>query len=795
MAAVLLSPALWLPVASAQTVADVEARDNLIANQENLLNTYRCLFGVDTEVVPGGCPNPNTVTPGVSPANPTPQDIEVRDGLIQNQEALLNVYRCRFDVDTQIVPDGCIDGVPAPTTSDPTTTPEPATTPGPVATPEPAPILDVTAGRTHSCAIGADQTISCWGDNKFGQTNAPAGAFTSVSAGWEHTCGLRSDQTPVCWGDKRLGKSIAPRGEFNAVDAGGSHSCGIRSSGRVVCWGENVQRQSTPPSGAFTHVSAGGQHTCGIKTDQSVACWGHNPNGQTNAPSGKFTHVSAGWMHTCAIKTDRTVTCWGLNDNLQSDSPGGQFTHISADDFHSCGVRVDQTIACWGSSSHGQSGPPFALFVDVAAGWSHTCGVTIGGNIYCWGANSEGQTDAPNRGETLAELLAVRTELIYRNDPAGLIAFVDIDRAYTMGTDTWVVWACDTEAGTLENDPVEMAERFTSWVQPYFSWLSGGSYRVEFISGGTVKADKEQECYDNIRNTPSPQEANGAVIVVDLAMIDCGTEADCRIGGGGPGHCFDRHLDEWIPKVCSPHWPENFREIRLSTLGFTSVSGHIPDPPTGFVIGHELGHALSWPHSYDRPDRHFGSNLMDVMGNGQSLAFGTPAINRYAAGWIALDEVAIHPQPVDSSSQQQEAVYELYPLGEPGTQMLVLQTGAKGTFYTLGAREKSGFDGDIPVEGVEVYFIDQSAWCEDHFWNSPFLGTCYGPGRLTDVYKEPGRRLRPVGYLLPHGAVITGDARHVYSVGESAVIGNAQVQITGRTADGAGYVVKVTARP
>ena len=102
------------PAATAQTGADVEARDQLIANQENLLNTYRCLFGVDTQVVPGGCPNPDTVTPGVSPENPTPQDIEVRDGLIQNQEALLNVYRCRFDVDTQIVPGGCIDGAPAP---------------------------------------------------------------------------------------------------------------------------------------------------------------------------------------------------------------------------------------------------------------------------------------------------------------------------------------------------------------------------------------------------------------------------------------------------------------------------------------------------------------------------------------------------------------------------------------------------------------------------------------------------------------------------------------------------------
>ena len=146
----------------------------------------------------------------------------------------------------------------------------------------------------------------------------------------------------------------------------------------------------------------------------------------------------------------------------------GKFTHISADDFHSCGVRVDQAIACWGANSHGQTGPPFGLFTSVATGWSHTCGATIGGNIYCWGANNGGQADAPNNEEAIAEFLEIRTELIYRSDPAGLIAFANIDRAYTIGTDTWVVWACDTEAGTLENDPVEMAERFTSWVQPYF---------------------------------------------------------------------------------------------------------------------------------------------------------------------------------------------------------------------------------------------------------------------------------------------------------------------------------------
>lgn len=111
-----LASVLLVPAAAGQTVEDVKQRDQLIANQENLLNTYRCLFGVDTNVVPGECPNPDVVTPGVAPQNPTQQDIDVRDGLIQSQEALLNVYRCRFSVDTEIVPGGCVDGAPAPVT-------------------------------------------------------------------------------------------------------------------------------------------------------------------------------------------------------------------------------------------------------------------------------------------------------------------------------------------------------------------------------------------------------------------------------------------------------------------------------------------------------------------------------------------------------------------------------------------------------------------------------------------------------------------------------------------------------
>ena len=87
VALVALVTLLLSPVTSAQTQSDVEVRDRLIANQENLLNTYRCLFGVDAGVVPGGCPNPDVIAPGPAPASPTQNYIDFRDGLIQSQEA------------------------------------------------------------------------------------------------------------------------------------------------------------------------------------------------------------------------------------------------------------------------------------------------------------------------------------------------------------------------------------------------------------------------------------------------------------------------------------------------------------------------------------------------------------------------------------------------------------------------------------------------------------------------------------------------------------------------------------
>ena len=60
-------------------------------------------------------------------------------------------------------------------------------------------------------------TITCWGYNAHGQTDAPSRQFNAVSADGLHTCGLRTNGTITCWGrqrprpDRRAGRTIQRR--------------------------------------------------------------------------------------------------------------------------------------------------------------------------------------------------------------------------------------------------------------------------------------------------------------------------------------------------------------------------------------------------------------------------------------------------------------------------------------------------------------------------------------------------------------------------------------------------------
>ena len=264
--------------------------------------------------------------------------------------------------------------------------------------------IALSAGGGHSCAIRADQTLTCWGDNRDRQADAPSGTYTSVSAGRRYSCAIRTDRTLACWGDTIAGPAVALPGIYTAVSAGDLLSCAVRADGTPVCWDPDfsagVELEGAAPRGiGYTAVSVAYHgHVCAIRSDGTLFCFGDNEFGQTDVPDGTYTSVSAGELHSCAVRTDRTLMCWGNNDAGQADAPDGTFAAVSAGSLHSCAVRTDGALACWGATGiwdFGQADAPSGTFTAVAAGELHSCAIRADGTLACWGQNELGQTDAP----------------------------------------------------------------------------------------------------------------------------------------------------------------------------------------------------------------------------------------------------------------------------------------------------------------------------------------------------------------------------------------------------------------
>ncbi len=447
----LLAPVVAVSGAAAQTASrpaassqDIVQRDRLIAAQENLLNAYRCMFGVDAEAVPGGCGDPETVVPGPAPQNPAQSDLEVRDGLIRDQEALLNVYRCRFDIDTGLVPGGCPDQ----TGEQPAGQPDYRVLWGFELFNDGSLALEL-GGLTNRVGLGGCIVASTFtlNDGEYGYHEA--WWERDAGSGWREVAGSRRSGK-VCGFDlssappgkyrmvldatiagargvyksrneitkqpntesqtepERTTTTTEPTPEpepetttFTAISAGTWHSCGIRADSTAVCWGDNNLGRADAPAGAFTAISASANHSCGIRADRTAVCWGNNEYGESDAPAGAFTAISAGTWHSCGIRADSTAVCWGDNEDQygyyvgQADAPEGAFTAISAGFAHSCGIRADSTAVCWGDNNLGRADAPAGAFTAISAGRVHSCGIRADRTAVCWGANNLGRADAP----------------------------------------------------------------------------------------------------------------------------------------------------------------------------------------------------------------------------------------------------------------------------------------------------------------------------------------------------------------------------------------------------------------
>jgi alpha-tubulin suppressor-like RCC1 family protein len=297
-------------------------------------------------------------------------------------------------------------------------------------------VSKVSAGEAHTCAVGIDGSLFCWGVGNEGQlghgavgpaasrasptavTMPAATGWIDVAAGGRHTCARRDDGTLHCFGQndfQQLGIGPGPSApaamavpppateQWVALDAGDAFTCAITSSGNLWCWGRNHQYQlglgrmdagGVPPERVATlvpptaFVATGDNHACAIDADATLRCWGLTDTGQTG--SGTM-----GWGAITPMPTPvmGTMAAW-------SAAGGGT--------AHTCGVGDDASLWCWGHNVQGQLGlgagavgpmdhpvpervPGTTLWRTVSAGWQHTCALDDDAGIWCWGEGSAGR--------------------------------------------------------------------------------------------------------------------------------------------------------------------------------------------------------------------------------------------------------------------------------------------------------------------------------------------------------------------------------------------------------------------
>jgi len=164
---------------------------------------------------------------------------------------------------------------------------------------------------------------------------------------------------------------------------------------------------------------------------------------------------------------------------------------------------------------------------------------------------------------------------------------------------------------------------------------------------------------------------------------------------------------------------------------------------------------------------------MDVM-SGSVGWVGTTAINRYAAGWIDPADVKVW------TLGDKPATYRLDPVGVTGGyQMIVLRDRHLTSYVTYGTRVTSRFERHLPQEGVEEYFVDESAdaGCDWDDWD-----WCPSYGRAVLAFGDPD------------------STDHVYDVGETAVVplwnGSdwVDVEVAVRERDGDSFTVRVATK-
>jgi alpha-tubulin suppressor-like RCC1 family protein len=295
----------------------------------------------------------------------------------------------------------------------------------------------IAAGEDHTCAVLVGGAVKCWGRNQSGQLgdgtttnrNTPvnvsglASDVLWVAAGWAHTCALRlRDSLPTggsitCWGDNSFGqlgdgtttnRSTPADVAGLASDAvwvalGRNHTCAVIDTTGVQCWGRNH----------------GGQLGDGTTTDRSTPS-GVCADPGCSSPLYDVGMVVAGERHTCAVTYAPGMKCWGDNSagQLGDGTTTGRTTPVdvsgvtasvtwaAAASGHTCTLLPTGAVQCWGRNHQGQVGDGTTTNRSTPVGV-----IGLGAKVAVGDVNCDGQTDSIDAALVLQYVAGLVTSL------------------------------------------------------------------------------------------------------------------------------------------------------------------------------------------------------------------------------------------------------------------------------------------------------------------------------------------------------------------------------------------------
>ena len=197
-------------------------------------------------------------------------------------------------------------------------------------------VVALAAGAEGECAVLADGTAACWGANDHGQlgngtvsSGPPYGSSTpvavfgltnvvAITTAGSYACALLADGSLRCWGD---------------------NEDGTLGNGTTL---DSTLPVAVPGLTDIVSVSAGTEHACALAADGAIWCWGLNSHGQLgHAPTNDSCHgavcsmtpVRVDWSVDADAGLDSTFppardAAW---ESLPSSADGGVPCRLDSD--------------------------------------------------------------------------------------------------------------------------------------------------------------------------------------------------------------------------------------------------------------------------------------------------------------------------------------------------------------------------------------------------------------------------------------------------------------------------------